>query len=130
MKASGRIRLTASHVMATLVVGGGGAALVTSSAIAEGPQGRLFTVAGAHLAGGPYFGRPATATGFSFASSVLGMPDGGFLLGDFIDNRVVRVDPRGLLRPFAGNGRTGDSGDGGPATRARMWGASDLALRA
>jgi hypothetical protein len=56
------------------------------------------------------------------------MPDGGVLIAD--STRVLRVGRDGLLTVVAGTGRAGFSGDGGPATRAKIDGASDVAIAA
>jgi sugar lactone lactonase YvrE len=42
--------------------------------------------------------------------------------------RVLMVDPRGMLTVLAGTGEKGDSGDGGPAIQARFNGMHSLAL--
>lgn len=93
--------------------------------MAEAP--RLFTVAGGSSAGPLKFGRAATSVSVD-PDTVLGLPDGGFAFFDVDSNRVLRVDRAGRIDVLAGNGRNGDSGDGGRATRARLWWADDLAL--
>jgi YVTN family beta-propeller protein len=45
-------------------------------------------------------------------------------------NRVLRIDPRGLLTTIAGTGQKGDSGDGGPARQAQFNGPHNLAVAA
>jgi hypothetical protein len=50
-------------------------------------------------------------------------PDGGMLVGEYLPNRAVHVDPAGVVTRIAGRfGYTpgGFSGDGGPALRARF----------
>ena len=56
------------------------------------------------------------------------MHDGGVLIAD--STRVLRLGRDGVLTVVAGTGRAGFSGDGGPATRARIDGASDVAVAA
>jgi sugar lactone lactonase YvrE len=41
---------------------------------------------------------------------------------------IFRVDPNGILTHVAGTGKSGDSGDGGPATRAQLTSPTALAL--
>ena len=47
-------------------------------------------------------------------------PDGGYLVAETNRQRVRRVSPRGVITTIAGTGRGGFSGDGGPATAARL----------
>src|SRR5439155_20111713 len=42
--------------------------------------------------------------------------------------RVLKVDRRGMLTVFAGTGKKGDSGDGGPAAQAQFNGMHSLAV--
>ena len=42
-------------------------------------------------------------------------------VAEFENLRVVKVTPQGLISTVAGNGTPGFSGDGGPATAARVW---------
>ncbi|MFM9082201.1 MAG: hypothetical protein ACKOTE_19130, partial [Opitutaceae bacterium] len=43
-------------------------------------------------------------------------------------NRLLRIDPRGLLTHVAGDGVAGDAGDSGPALAARFNGPHNLAV--
>jgi hypothetical protein len=82
------------------------------------PPGALLTVAGS-VGGTPGGdGGPATAAALAPALSVAPLPDGGFLVADA--RRVRRVDPSGQIATVAGTGARGSSGDGGPATSARL----------
>ncbi|MGH9021691.1 MAG: NHL repeat-containing protein [Acidimicrobiia bacterium] len=52
----------------------------------------------------------------------LAVGDSGHLyIADSSDNRVRVIDPEGTIDTLAGSGRRGFSGDGGPATRARLF---------
>ena len=52
--------------------------------------------------------------GFAFDSA------GNLYISDSANNRVRRVDGKGVITTVAGNGEHGYSGDGGPATNARL----------
>jgi hypothetical protein len=104
--------------------------VVAPPAAAESPAGRVFTLAGTHSDVGPmHFGAPATRINFRAPTAILAMPDGGFLFGDLMRSRVVRVDANGRIHRFIGNGHDGDGGNEGPATRASMWVAGALVRR-
>src|ERR1700722_16783000 len=45
---------------------------------------------------------------------------GNLFIADESNNRVRRVDSKGIIPPVAGNGNAGFSGDGGPATQASL----------
>jgi sugar lactone lactonase YvrE len=45
---------------------------------------------------------------------------GNFYFSDTFNNRIRRVDARGIITTIAGNDEKGFSGDGGPATRASL----------
>jgi glucose/arabinose dehydrogenase len=114
-------RITAA-VAALLVAAAGPAASAAAA------TGRIHTVAGA----GFFVGRdvavpppngdggPAALARIAFPTAVAATPDGGFLIADGERNRIRRVSPRGVISTVAGTGRAGSSGDGGPATAARL----------
>ncbi|MEO0812079.1 MAG: DUF4215 domain-containing protein, partial [Myxococcota bacterium] len=54
--------------------------------------------------------------------------DGTIYVSDQADHRVWRISPSGEPTPFAGTGVFGDSGDGGPAALAQLWGPAGLAV--
>jgi DNA-binding beta-propeller fold protein YncE len=54
--------------------------------------------------------------------------DGGYLIAD-TENEVIRsVSRQGIITTIAGSGREGFSGDGGPATRARLANPTAVAI--
>ncbi len=71
---------------------------------------------------------PAPAKPLDFAPAVYnGMhdiaiaPDGSIYLADSFQHRIVRLDPKThVATPFAGTGKSGFGGDGGPAERAQF----------
>ncbi len=54
---------------------------------------------------------------------------GNLYLAEMVSgNRLLRIDPRGILTHLAGDGTVGDAGDGGPALAARFNGPHNLAV--
>src|SRR5262249_28317459 len=65
----------------------------------------------------------ATSAPFLTPFTLHASPDGGMLVGEYLPNRAVHVDPAGVVRRIAGRVEYtpgGFSGDGGPALRARF----------
>src|SRR5207249_4298413 len=91
------------------------------------PAGIISTVAGSGPAGdtgqaGGFAGDggPATAALLKTPSSVAFDADGNLYIADAGNNRIRRVDKQGIITTFAGNGRAGFAGDGGPAMAAEL----------
>lgn len=87
---------------------------------ARGQGGLITTVAGGSRAGFSGDGGPAT-------SALLGPPDGvavdgagNLFIADTTNHRVRQVNTSGIITTVAGSGMNGYSGDGGPATSARL----------
>jgi uncharacterized protein (TIGR03437 family) len=99
------------------------------------PSGALSTVAGN---GGLEFisygsigdGGPASNAGFYYPGAVVVDAAGDVLIADTSNNEVRKVSPNGTITALAGTGASGYTGDGGPATSARLAGPSGLALDA
>lgn len=53
---------------------------------------------------------------------------GNIYIADYGNSRVRKVSPAGVITTVAGNGAPGFSGDGGPATSARLGGPDGLAI--
>ncbi|MBK8536383.1 MAG: hypothetical protein IPL59_15400, partial [Candidatus Competibacteraceae bacterium] len=47
-------------------------------------------------------------------------PDGSVLIAEWLNNRIRRVGPEGIITTLAGDGTAAFSGDGGPSTQARL----------
>jgi sugar lactone lactonase YvrE len=73
------------------------------------------------IAGG-YLGDNHTAirSGLNFPSGIALDSIGNIYVADTADFRVRKIDSAGNITTVAGNGLSGASGDGGPATRARL----------
>src|SRR4051812_14607014 len=77
---------------------------------------------------------PATARAIDFPVGIAASADGSFLFAEAGNHRVRLVDKGGTISTFAGSGQTGEndggfSGDGGPATAARLNGPLGISLR-
>ena len=99
------------------------ASLVPAMAAAQ----TISTVAGNGGSGSTGDGGQATAAEIGYPAGVLATPDGGFYIGGY--NIVRHVGADGRIRTVAGDGTSASTGDGGPATGARILGnISGLAL--
>jgi sugar lactone lactonase YvrE len=68
-------------------------------------------------------GGPATSAGLSYPESVAVDPAGNLFIADTLNERIRKVDSRGIITTVAGSGQPwtpGFSGDNGPATSARL----------
>jgi streptogramin lyase len=96
------------------------------------PAGTITTVAGTLTT--PNFGGdggPATAAKLNLPFRVAVTADGGFLIADEGNHAVRRVSPAGRITTVAGTLATsGSSGDGGPATAAKLWSQGGVAATA
>jgi len=88
----------------------------------------IFTVAGTGVAGSSGDGLTATAAQVTDPTAVVSLSDGGFVIADFLGQRIRRVYANGTIGTIAGDGTAGFSGDGGPATTAKLNQPNDLAL--
>lgn len=84
------------------------------------PQGIFTTIAGTGSEKGDAGdGGPAKGATFNGMHSLAVAPSGDIFIADTWNNRVRKIDPRsGTIGPFAGTGKKGYSGDGGPALKA------------
>lgn len=64
-------------------------------------------------------GQPAVTTGLD-PQGIAVDAAGRLLVADWLNHRVYRIGADGILRVIAGTGELGATGDGGPATAARM----------
>jgi uncharacterized protein (TIGR03437 family) len=97
--------------------------LVYSSAgrvIRRTPSGVLTVIAGVTASGFGGDGGPATSARFSQIRGLAYDAAGNLYVCDFFNSRVRKVDRDGIVTTFAGTGQFGDTGDGGPATSARI----------
>jgi hypothetical protein len=127
----GNVYMTESGITAFILYGYGGG---------SGERVRVVDTSGtihAFAGNGGYtftgIGGPALMAGFGAPYQLAMTAEGGVLVGEVGFQRVLRVDPDGILRHVAGrtiftlNGVGAYSGDGGPAIGARLYGAEGLA---
>ena len=93
-----------------------------------GPDGIITTVAGPGIPGTLGDGGPATQAELHQPWRVAVGPDGSLYIMDRYNFRVRRVGTDGIITTVAGNGTSGFSGDGGPATAAQISASEDVAL--
>jgi sugar lactone lactonase YvrE len=100
-------------------------------------QGIITTIAGNGTAGFSGDGGPATAAKLSlgvdpnFHQSGMAIDaEGNLYIADTSNNRVRKVDQRGIITTVVGNASAGFSGDGGPATAAGLSRPTGLAFDA
>ena len=91
--------------------------LAQSSLIALAQSQTITTYAGPGL---PISGTLATTQAIDSPTSAAPDGAGGFYVASAAQNRVYRVAADGTVSLIAGSGSTGFSGDGGPATSARL----------
>jgi uncharacterized protein (TIGR03437 family) len=90
------------------------------------PSGIINTVAGNGIAGFFGDGGPATSASLAVPSGVAADGLGNFYISDFLNNRIRKVSPSGIINTVAGNGVAGFSGDGGAATKASLYLSFDM----
>jgi DNA-binding beta-propeller fold protein YncE len=87
----------------------------------DGRSGVITTVAGSGAAGHAGDGGPATAAAFNEPYGIAVDRNANIYVADRHNHCVRRIDAaNGIVTTFAGNGRSGYSGDGGPATEAGL----------
>ena len=86
------------------------------------------TFAGTGVSGYSGDGGPANTATLSTPWSVVLDAAGNLYIADYGNNVVRMVSPGGIISTFAGNGTSGHSGDGGPATAAALSAPTFLAF--
>ncbi len=75
-------------------------------------------------------GIPATEAYFNYPGGIAMDAVGNLYIADTYHDRVRKVDTNGIITTVAGNGSSGYSGDGGPATEAKLYESQDVAVDA
>lgn len=92
--------------------------LLLSSCALYGQQ--ISTIAGTGTPGFSGDGGPAAQASLNNPTYVATDLFGNVYISDQNNHRIRRIDARGMMTTFAGNGVQGFSGDGGPATQASL----------
>jgi len=92
------------------------------------PDGTVTTVAGNGNPGYAGDGGPATSASLLYPHGVKADGAGNLFIADCNNQRVRRVSVDGTITTVAGNGTSGFSGDGGPATSAQLACPYDVAV--
>ncbi|MCD6012952.1 MAG: Leucinerich repeat protein-like protein [Flavipsychrobacter sp.] len=88
-------------------------------------SGVIKTVAGTGVPGYSGDGGPATAADLYNPRGIAVDGAGNIFFSDYVNHRIRKVTPAGIISTVAGTGFSGFSGDGGPATAAQLkyaWG--------
>jgi len=75
-------------------------------------------------------GGPAVRARLVYPASVAVAQDGSLYIAEAGAHRIRKVSPRGVITTVVGTGQRGYSGDGGPASQARIAGPHDLTFDA
>jgi len=95
-----------------------------------GTDGTISTVAGNGIRGFGGDGGPAAQAQLCGPQGVAVGADDSLFIADDCNDRVRKVDSHGVISTVVGTGVAGNTGDGGPATKARIDGPDGLAFDA
>lgn len=88
----------------------------------------VITVVGTGQSGYSGDGAPATAARLNAPRALAFDSQGNLFIADTLNHAVRCVDAHGVITTVAGTGEAGSSGDGGPATSARLSSPSGVAV--
>jgi uncharacterized protein (TIGR03437 family) len=93
-------------------------------------SGVITTIAGTGVAGFSGDGGPATAAQLNLPYGLAADLAGYLYVADYVNDRVRRIGPDGVIVTVAGNGNRGSTGDGGAATCAPLLSPRNVAVDA
>ena len=89
--------------------------------------GVISTFAGTGEYGFEGDGGPAAEARLSYPRGLAADGAGNLYIADYVNHRIRKVGPTGIISTFAGTGEYGFEGDGGPASAARLAAPIDVA---
>ncbi len=92
------------------------------------PTGTISTIAGTGLFGYSGDGGPATLALFRFPVSTAHDANENIIISDYQNHCLRKIDTSGIITTVVGTGIAGFSGDGGPATMAKLNQQSGIAI--
>jgi len=91
-------------------------------------QGNVSTIAGTGESDYDGDGGPAIKAAFRDPRALAMDPEGNLYIADTANNRIRKIDTKGIISTVAGNGEHKDTGDGGPALEAGIRSMDALAI--
>lgn len=95
--------------------------LLSISFVSTAQPGIISTIAGSGIAGFGGDGGPATAAMTNHPIGIAIDGAGNIFIAEHDNNRVRKISTTGIISTVAGTGVAGFSGDGGPATSAKLY---------
>lgn len=92
------------------------------------PRGTISTIAGTGESDYSGDGGPAVKAAFRDPRALAMDSRGNLYVGDSANNRIRKIDARGIISTIAGNGKHEDAGDGGPARESSIRSMDYLAV--
>ena len=91
-------------------------------------KGNISTIAG--VGDSDYYGDggPALEAAFRDPNALASDKQGNIYVAEAANNRIRKIDTKGIVTTVAGNGEHADSGDGGPALKAAIRSMDDIAI--
>ena len=95
-----------------------------------GADGIAQHIAGTGESGFSGDGGPALKAQFNFPNHLVADATGNLFIADTANHRVRKISTQGVITTVAGTGKSGFSGDGGPATEAELGAPAAIAIDA
>jgi sugar lactone lactonase YvrE len=89
-------------------------------------KGNISTIAGTGDSDHDGDGGPALEATFRDPNALASDKKGNIFVADTANNLIRKIDTKGIITTFAGNGEHADSGDGGPALEAAIRSMDDI----